>query len=167
MAALGMVLALPACGEAETGPEPVHWDRDACELCRMLISDPRFAAEIRGPDNRLHKFDDPGDAIHWLEAREWKDDPKVGFWVAGLDSTREKVNWLDAREAWYVSGQETPMNYGWGAVADKVEGAVPFAEMKRQVIERGCTSSCTAAQGEPAAPNGAASEAPPAGDRAQ
>jgi len=46
-----LAAALSACGKDEGWPEgmhPIKWDRDTCVRCSMVISDRRFAAEMRG-----------------------------------------------------------------------------------------------------------------------
>jgi len=93
---------LSACKE-KTGPEKIRYDRETCEICNMIISDPRFRR------------------------------PKE-FWVADMKTGRK---WLDARKAWYLPGQTTPMDYGFGAIEEKREGAVDYEEMKKEVIARG------------------------------
>lgn len=116
---VGALLVLGACwNNDKTGPEDIYWDRDVCELCKMFISDPRFAAEVRGGEKRkLYKFDDIGCAIHWLNQQSWAGDKATEIWVAESSSTREKVIWLNAADARYVAGELTPMNYGYRAVA--------------------------------------------------
>jgi len=120
---VGAVLSLAACwGEEKSGPVDIHWDRDVCELCRMFISDPRFAAEVRGGENnKIYKFDDIGCAINWLNDQHWAGDQTAEIWAAEATSTREKMVWLNAREARYVKGELTPMNYGYSAIVP-VEG---------------------------------------------
>ena len=143
--ALTGLLALPAllsgCGE-EKGPVPVRYDRDVCEICNMIISDPRFAAEIRAPDGKVHKFDDIGDAIHWLHRQDWfknGQQPKE-FWVMNYHDGK---TWLDARKAWYLPGVISPMDYGFGAVPQKEPGAISYEEMERRVLAKGLSSRCT------------------------
>jgi len=134
-------LFLAGCKE-KSGPEPIHYDRETCEICNMIISDPRFAAEIRDPKGKVHKFDDIGDAIHWMIRQDWY---KAGqrpkeFWVMNMKDGR---TWLDARKAWYLPGQVTPMDYGFGAVPEREPGAIPYEEMEKRVIARGLSSRCT------------------------
>jgi len=141
LAALALAAPLLAGCKEKKGPEPIRYDREACEICNMIISDPRFAAEIRDPDGNIHKFDDIGDAIHWMENQPWfkaGEKPKE-FWVMNF---RDGKTWLDARNAWYVPGQHSPMDYGFGAVPQKEPGAVSYAEMYRRVIEKGIHSRC-------------------------
>ena len=145
------LLLLTGCFEPETGPEKIRYDRDSCEICRMIISDPRFAAEIRGgPKQKLHKFDDLGDAIHWLKTKPWKDAPETKIWVMDM---RDGKTWLDARKAWYLPGQISPMDYGYGAVKEKLPGAVDWQTMRKDVIARGLSSRCDSPDRHGAAPH--------------
>ena len=138
---LAIGFALSGCWDQKTGPEAIHYDREACEICRMIISDPRFAAEIRGgPRHKLHKFDDIGDAIHWLKGQSWKDDPDVEIWVKSM---KDGKTWLDARKAWYLPDQISPMDYNYGAVAKRQEKSLNWTQMKKAVIKHGLSSRCT------------------------
>lgn len=129
-------------GEPETGPVDVKYDRETCEYCRMIISDPRYVTEIRkAKGGKVFKFDDMGDAVHWLNIAKWKVTAETEIWVRDMKTGKK---WLDARKAFYLSGQHTPMEYGYGAIAEKVEGAVSFEEMRKAVIEHGSTTRCDA-----------------------
>ena len=128
------LLVLGGCGdEPDTGPGKVRWDREVCERCAMTISDPGFAAQIRGgPENeqgKLYKFDDLGCAIIWLDQQTWKDNPSIEIWVSHFRSGE----WIDARRAWYTSGQHTPMNYGLGAQIEPVAGALDFEQARDHI----------------------------------
>jgi len=123
-----LALVLMACSEPSTGPVEVKWDRDSCERCRMVLSDRKHSAQIRGgPQNgksRVYKFDDFGGAVLWLEDKPWKDGVKTEFWV----NDHRDGRWIDARKAWYLSGQVSPMEFGLGAQDSKVEGAMSFEQ---------------------------------------
>ena len=65
-----LALALSACGKSgwPEGMVEIKWDRDTCVRCSMVISDRRFAAQMRGgPKNMVFKFDDIGCVIFWLK----------------------------------------------------------------------------------------------------
>lgn len=153
-----VALPLGACfGEDDTGPVKIRYDRQACDFCRMIISDPRFASEIRGgPKNKVFFFDDIGDAVHFLNRQDWKDDPKIEFWVMDMDDGK---TWLDARKAAFLAGQVTPMDYGYGAFGSPRDGTVSFADMQAAVLKNGPSSLClpegqTSEQASPPAPKG-------------
>jgi copper chaperone NosL len=130
------VLPLSGCFEGDqTGPEDIHWDRDSGELCKMMISDARYVAEVRGgPKRKLYKFDDVGCAINWLNEKPWAAASETEIWVADLSSTREKIVWLKARDAHYINGEMTPMNYGYGAVGAAQPGSIDFVEMSTNIL---------------------------------
>ena len=136
-----LLLALLGCsGDPGTGPVEVKWDRDACERCRMVLSDRQHSAEIRyypagKSRSTVAKFDDIGCASLWLDEQPFRDDPRTEIWV----TDHRSGDWIDARTATYVSGKLTPMEYGLGAQRDAVEGGLSFAQARErfaQVEER-------------------------------
>lgn len=135
-----------ACKPQKEGPEEVRWGREVCVICGMIISDPRFAAELRGgPDRDLVKFDDIGDAVHWLGEQSWAQDPDIEFWVRDYETG---TRWIDARDARYVSGVVSPMDYGFGAVESSGPDTLSFADMKAEVLKIGLTSRCLPTEGQ-------------------
>ena len=126
---LALLGVLAACsGEPASGPGEVRWDRDACERCAMVVSDRRFAAQVRlAPSGELHKFDELGCALVWLDesgraARE--------IWVRD----HETQAWLDAEAAFYEPVRATPMDYGFGAIAAPGAARIPFAELRERIL---------------------------------
>ncbi|MCP3984535.1 MAG: hypothetical protein GY723_09095, partial [bacterium] len=83
--ALFAILVLLAGCEARptTGPIEPAWDRDACNHCRMTLSDRRFATQIRSAsDGKVRHFDDPGCAALWSGKNGSPDDE---IWVRDAD----------------------------------------------------------------------------------
>ena len=136
--ALLAVVVLGGCsGEPDTGPAKVTWDRDACERCRMVLSDRHFAAQIRIPPGegrkwgKVYKFDDIGCAVLWMDQQPWKAGPAIEIWV----TDQRDGQWIDARAAYYVPGKTTPMEYGLGAQRDPAPGALTFEQAIVQIYE--------------------------------
>ncbi|HIP53731.1 MAG TPA: hypothetical protein EYH03_06960, partial [Chromatiales bacterium] len=130
------LLFLGACSaDPGTGPVDVHWDRDICERCRMVLSDRHYAAEVRvfpeGKRSKVYYFDDIGCAVIWLQDKPWKDDPKTQIWV----TDHRTGNWIDARTATYVTGKVTPMEYGLGAQSDPAPDGLTFEQAKQHIFE--------------------------------
>lgn len=130
------LLLLSACsGEPDTGPAEVRWDQDTCERCRMMLSDPHFASQIRyfpqGKRSELFKFDDIGCAVQWLQDKPWKNDDRTEIWVADHRSGE----WIEATTATYVHKKSTPMEYGLGAQAEKAEDGLDFEQAKAHIAE--------------------------------
>ena len=127
-------LLLSACsGGPETGPVEVRWDQNNCERCRMMLSDPHFAAQIRyfpeAKRSRVMKFDDIGCATLWLKDQQWKVDPKTEIWVAEHSSGE----WIDARKATYIRKKNSPMGYDLGAQAEAAPDGLNFAEARQHI----------------------------------
>lgn len=148
LSAAGAALAwLPAgCGGGDEGPGPIKLGRDACDFCGMIISEIRYAAEIRGgANNRLYKFDDVGCAVHFTTRNAWAAEPAAKFWAM---SHQDGATWLDTRQAAYRQGLPTPMGYGFAAVPAAGADTVPYDAMKAAVLKRTeCAPTATADAG--------------------
>jgi nitrous oxide reductase accessory protein NosL len=134
---------LSACkkdGNWPEGMKPIVWDRDTCMRCSMVISDRRFAAEMRGgPKDTAFLFDDIGCTMLWQRDKAkdhpWMNDAATRIWVADVSSKGNEVTWLDARSAQYV-GKTSPMGYDFGATRLPQAGAVDFQTMREHVLAK-------------------------------
>jgi hypothetical protein len=123
-----LAFALHACGPPE-GPQPIAWDREPCAHCRMLISDPAFAAQLHTADGTVESFDDPGCLFARIEARQ----PHVhALW---FHHSRED-RWLPGDHVAFVRGAKTPMDFGFGAVDPGTPGSIPSEAVRAAVRAR-------------------------------
>ena len=126
---------LTACsGDPGTGPGDVKWDRDVCTRCNMVLSDRQHSAQVRhtpadGRLSQVKKFDDLGCAVLWLDQQPWRDDAGVELWV----TDQHNGAWIDARTAHYVTGKQTPMQYGLGAQTQAGAGTLDFSAAREHV----------------------------------
>ncbi len=141
----GLLLApLAACNRKSPWPQgmaEIKWDRDTCSRCNMVISDPRFAGQIRGGEkNTVFKFDDVGCLVFWLRDKAaqhpWMTAPATRMWVADSND-QSGATWLDPRQAHYLGSRLSPMGYNFAAVADAVSGSLTFEAMREQVLAKG------------------------------
>lgn len=123
-AALALWL-LTACGPPE-GPQPIVWDREPCAYCRMLISEPRFAAQLHTATNEVLSFDDPGCLLAWQDGHP---EPARALWFHHLREER----WIPGTEVAFERVTPTPMGYGLGAVDAGGPGALSLAEARAAV----------------------------------
>lgn len=134
-----MILISGCDTKIDLSPKKIHWDRDMCERCKMVLSDRNFSAQVINPSNgKSYVFDDIGCAILWFQENniEWKE--KAVIWV----NDAKTGAWIDARKAFYDVANITPMAYGFGAHATKAEikegqEIIDFEEVARRVIKIG------------------------------
>ena len=116
-------------------PEAIAYGSDACNYCRMLISDGRFAAAIVTVHGRTMKFDSIECLLaYYAQASAAHDVASV--WVADL---RRPGELLDATTARFVNlgAGRTPMGgtRGWAAVATARDaaavGVIDTTDIKR------------------------------------
>jgi nitrous oxide reductase accessory protein NosL len=121
-----------ACApDTATGPGEIAWDRDVCEHCQMIISERRYAAQVRDADRkRLHRFDDLGCALLWLAGHPSADAGNAELWVLDPGSG----DWIDGRAAHYTVGHRTPMGYGFAPAAGRPPDSLDLAEVRRRIL---------------------------------
>ncbi|MBU1658964.1 hypothetical protein KKG72_07945 [bacterium] len=117
----------------------VHWDRDMCARCVMVVSDRKNTVQVRNPQNgKKYMFDDIGCMALWFidENIEWKD--KAVIWITDVNNGE----WIDARKAFYDTQNITSMAYGFSAHKTKStikegEEVVDFHEVVKRVVQIG------------------------------
>lgn len=114
---------------AQTAPRsvrPIVWDKQACEHCKMAISEPAFAAQLQTEDGRVLDFDDPG--CLFLYEAEHHPQVRVRYFHA-----QEGDDWLSGDEVAFASGARSPMGYDLGAVRRGTPGALSYEEAVQKV----------------------------------
>jgi copper chaperone NosL len=112
LALLAAATVLPAGCGSEGTPE-IAFDHDACDWCRMTISDRRHAAVARTAGGRTARFDAIECLAAWTAAQA--DAPRVA-WVTERGATAPALPVADARFL-RDGGAATPMAMGWVAIA--------------------------------------------------
>ncbi len=90
----------------------IHFDRDICDRCKMVISIKNYAAQIIDPkDGKHYNFDDLGCAVNWFKEKDiaWENEAVV--YVADVQTSEM----IDARKAFYTDKANSPMNFGFAA----------------------------------------------------
>ncbi len=137
---LFLVLSFSACEKKDTsGIAKVHWDRDMCARCVMVVSDRHNTTQARDPKTgKKYMFDDIGCLALWFveENIAWRDSAIV--WITDVNTGE----WIDAKKAFYDTENITPMAYGFSAHKTKDtirEGQeiVDYNEVLRRVIKIG------------------------------
>ncbi len=134
------LLTIVGCEEhSKTDVAKVHWDRDMCARCVMVVSDRKNTTQVRDPiTGKKYMFDDIGCTILWFQDEniEWKDQAII--WIT--DS--QTGEWINARTAFYDTENITPMAYGFSAHKTKEsikkgQEVIDYKELSRRVIKIG------------------------------
>ena len=124
-AALGaLVLVIRGSGSAPDDVQPIDWNHQPCAHCRMLIGEPRHAAQLITRDGDVLSFDDPGCALRHLAEHR----PAVHrLWFHHAQHDR----WLSADEVAFTTGATTPMASGLAAVDRGTPGSLDLDAASR------------------------------------
>ena len=132
------LLSLFGCEKKQdSGIGKIHWDRDMCKRCVMVISDRHNAVQVQNPDTfQRYIFDDIGCMVLWFEDEHisWSDGAII--WVTDVNSGE----FIDARKAFFTTNNVTPMAYGFSAHKSKGsikkgEEIITYSEVKKRIIE--------------------------------
>lgn len=118
--ALVLVTALALIACAAPGPGDIHYDTDACDHCRMTISDPKFAAQLVTRTGKIYRFDDPWCLASFVAAGRVPDRDVHSIWLNDHAHPESRVMSGDA--LFVVSDSiRAPMNGGAAAFGTRDE----------------------------------------------
>jgi len=98
--------------KSTTEVSKVHWDRDMCARCVMVVSDRHNTTQVIDPKTgKKYMFDDIGCMALWYDEENitWEDTAVV--WITDVNDGK----WIDARTAFYDTENITSMAYGFSA----------------------------------------------------
>jgi len=107
------------CSSCTTTPEPIITGADQCCYCRMVVSDPRFGAEIITIKGKKYKFDDMHCVLSFIHQQvikpgEIKEVYLVDYAAAGHPLIKSATSLLLQSEAF-----KSPMNGNIAAFSEK------------------------------------------------
>jgi len=122
---------------SKTDVAKVHWDRDMCARCVMVVSDRQNSVQVREPKTgKSYMFDDLGCMVLWFKENNIKWQNQAVIWVTDVKTGE----WIDAKKAFYDSQNITPMAYGFSAhkKEDLVQGKemINFEEVAKMVLNK-------------------------------
>ena len=138
--ALAIATIQTGCKErSKTDVAKVHWDRDMCARCVMVVSDRQNTVQIRDPKNgKSYMFDDIGCMVLWFKENHISWENSAIIWITDIQTGK----WIDAKKAFYSTRNITPMAYGFSAhkteeSIKKEEEIINFEEVRKRIIKRG------------------------------
>ena len=100
------VLLMIAC---EPKPEPLSYNKDACQSCKMTLVDKKFGAEIVTKKGKVFKFDDANCMINYMNENKM-DDRDIAFRL--ITDYSRPATLIEADNAFYMKSEkiQSPMN---------------------------------------------------------
>lgn len=131
----GAALMLAACEKiGPEAPKSIKLGRDACEHCTMLISEPRYAAELWNPAlRRYHLFDDIGCAVVFAKENSISEGPEARIWVGDWERSGQ---WLDAHQAYFRTDGKSPMGYNFAAMTSDAPARIRLDAVRTQAVDK-------------------------------
>ena len=94
------LLLFTACEKKiSTEVKKVHWDRDMCERCKMVVSDRKNTVQVINPKTgRSYMFDDIGCTVLWFkdDKIEWENNATI--WINDITTGK----WIDAKKPFMI-----------------------------------------------------------------
>ena len=130
----GLIAAGLVAVSCSQKPAPLHLNSDECAHCKMMITDPRFAAQIVTVKGKAVKFD----AIECLAAyavqRQSESElQNAKLWVSDFNNPG---SWITVDEAVFVKSEEiqSPMGESLLAFGDRAEAESHLKEFPGKLI---------------------------------
>jgi len=126
--AVWLVFLAASCGDGQLRPVAITAG-DACDYCRMAISEKQYAGELLDLDGNTRKFDDLSCMLKYLK----KSNPGVAAYFVMDYETR---SWVKAEEASFVRSSQlkTPMSGGIIAFKDKTKAEEALRRHQGELI---------------------------------
>ena len=112
-----LVFSFNACEKkSTTDVAKVHWDRDMCARCVMVVSDRHNTTQARDPKTgKQYMFDDIGCMALWFNEEKISWSKEAIIWITDVKTAK----WIDAKKAYYTTENVTPMAFGFSAYKSK------------------------------------------------
>lgn len=130
------IFILAGCNDKKSDNLNIHWDRDMCSRCVMVVSDRHNTVQvINAKTGKKNVFDDIGCMVIWSKSNNLNIKDKI--WVNDVISGE----WIDAKSAFYSAGNITPMGYGFSAhklksdIA-KGEEILDYEEVVKRILKK-------------------------------
>ncbi|MDZ7632869.1 MAG: nitrous oxide reductase accessory protein NosL [Gemmatimonadaceae bacterium] len=133
----GAALLLMSC--ADTGPRPLVAGTDECAQCRMMITDPRFGAEVVTRTGKVQTFDAVECLASYVAAAD-----SASLHSVWVNDYEHAGTWVAASQAVFVAGANigSPMGRSLLALAPGTSPAVAVARYGGRVTDwRSLTSA--------------------------
>jgi copper chaperone NosL len=117
-ASFSAILTISLLTSCSVEPEPFNYGKDNCHLCKMMLMDSKFGAEILTKKGKIYKFDDVNCLTNFLDSKEIQEEGIKNIYFADF----AKPNTLVGKEnAYFLQSEEikSPMSSGIAVFSSK------------------------------------------------
>ena len=104
-----LILILTVAVSCSTDPEQINFGTDQCALCKMIISEQRFGAEIVTKKGKIFKYDATECMMNAISLGNVNYDDAAGFYVIDAANSKQLT---DALNATYLISEKLPSPMG-------------------------------------------------------
>jgi len=127
-----LALTLSACAPGGVEPQPpaIAYGQDVCDLCGMIISEPKYAAAMLLENGESRKFDDIGNMFMYHDQH-----PEFGV-RAWFVHDYQTETWIRGEPALYVQSPaiKSPMGHGIAALTERAAAEALAASLGVDVL---------------------------------
>jgi copper chaperone NosL len=129
---LSILLVVLMAAGCSAKPRPLVAGEDACDFCRMVVSDPRFGGQVITQEGRLRTFDSVECLAGFIAAMGADTASLRGVWVADYATSAM----IPAAEAQFLRGGtlHSPMGEGLAAFAATAVATELVSEYGGEVV---------------------------------
>jgi len=113
-----------------SGPHPIQVGKDACNYCKMTVSDPRFGGEIITTKGKIYKFDDLHCFSSFLQEGQLAKDDIKEMYVADFSGSHSLVKGDENLLLFKSDMLRSPMNGNIAAFSNRDSLAVVMKKLK-------------------------------------
>jgi copper chaperone NosL len=126
---LAGTLSLFSCSQE---PKPINYGKDACDFCKMIIMDKRYAAEIVTTKGKAYKFDDILCEANFIHSGKVPASEIACAYIVDFNTSE----FLNTKEAFFLKNEtlRSPMGGNIAAFKTKEDLEAAQKKMKGELI---------------------------------
>ena len=133
IAAVAIIFLPLVFSSCSSGPEPIQLGKEACDHCKMTISDPRYGGEIVTAKGKVYKFDDLGCLTSYISENSLSKADIKDIYAVNFSGDHNLIR-LDEHLLLFKCDQlHTPMNGNTAAFDNSDSLAVLMKEYKKGI----------------------------------
>ena len=133
IAAVAIIFLPLVFSSCSSGPEPIQLGKEACDHCKMTISDPRYGGEIVTAKGKVYKFDDLGCLTSFMSENSLSKADIKDIYAVNFSGDHNLVRFDEHLLLFKCDQLHTPMNGNTAAFDNSDSLAVLMKQYKKGI----------------------------------